>query len=260
MTVVPVLAGFGARSLAFSPDGTVLAVAATACSPGQIFTGAPGLFWRCPSVRGHAGSLVKVQAAADACLLQPVCIVVTLVDPADLCVLATLPPPLDASQPAFSIQHLAFLADGLHLVSKVQSCGQGGLVAVRLCRLSRTKAGFSRSSMLMIVRVLENHCTQAAQWESGAGAYNLLRAATHWAFLGPTALLACDAGARRLALGMPSGAVLVLGPNGKADAAAGALHGRALRAAHFLIPKQVGCLPLCLCELLHISTPHQCLL
>ncbi|KAL4433604.1 hypothetical protein ABPG75_000045 [Micractinium tetrahymenae] len=152
-TVTPVsaLAGFGARSLVFGLDGSVLAVGATARSP------------------------------------------VMLMDPSDWRLLATLPPPLDASQPAAPIQQLAFLADGLHLV---------------------------------------------AQWGSGAAAYDLLRGGVNWAFLLPSAMLATDAGAPRLVVGTPSGAVLVLGPSGEAGEAAGVLPGRAPRAAHFLPPKQ----------------------
>lgn len=72
--------------------------------------------------------------------------------------------------------------------------------------------------------------------------YDPLSVGKHWAALLPTALLASDAGTPRLALGMLSGAVLMLGPTGEAHAAAGVLHERTLRAAHFLIPKQVGCL------------------
>lgn len=39
VTSVPALAGFGAHALAFSPDGTVLAACATACSPGLNLRG-----------------------------------------------------------------------------------------------------------------------------------------------------------------------------------------------------------------------------
>ncbi|KAL4450611.1 hypothetical protein ABPG77_000967 [Micractinium sp. CCAP 211/92] len=151
VTSVPALAAFGAHALAFSPDGTVLAACATACSP------------------------------------------VMLVESADLRVLGMLPPPLDKRQAASLIMHLAFLADGLRL---------------------------------------------AVQWEHGAAVYDPLSVGKHWAALLPTALLASDAGTPRLALGMPSGAVLMLGPTGEAHAAAGVLHERTLRAAHFLIPKQ----------------------
>lgn len=86
------------------------------------------------------------------------------------------------------------------------------------------------------------------QWDGGVGVHDLVRGRLSWASQLPMSLLAASARSCRLAVGTPSGSLVLLDADGRASSAQGVLHGLGVQAAEFysvphLAPGEVGCLP-----------------
>lgn len=75
--------------------------------------------------------------------------------------------------------------------------------------------------------------TQAVQWDGGVGVHDLVRSRLSWVSQLPTSLLAASARSCRLAVGTPTGSVVLLDAEGRASSGQGVLHGLGVQAAEF---------------------------
>lgn len=140
---------------------------------------------------------------------------VVLLDVSSQRVLAALPPPCMAHD---AIQHLGFLADGVHLVS-IEASGSCPPLLASQCRPA-LPAPVPAS-------------VQAVQWAGGSAVYNLLTCRPTWVVQLPTTLLAVDQQSARLALGVHGSAVVCMDAAGRLQQGVGLLHGLGVQAAQF---------------------------
>ena len=212
-------------ALAFSPDGSVLAVGSTACSPGEQ----PGGEARTRSSYGGERAL-RTGTSLNNDLCSCLCSVL-LVDVATWRPLATLPPSADV---AHRLCQLAFLADGVHLVSQsFRRCLNAAALGAGALPDVTQRCEKWRLPLIGCCAVLSVFARQAVHADGGVAMYNLVTRRLAWMSNLHAALMTIDACANRLAVATCTSVALV-DVGGPSGVGLGLLHGLSPAAAHFI--------------------------